>query len=239
MKPIHFNEVNFDAFEVNGIPALFTNARIKRNSIPKGYCAYDIRGGDETEFATIEPSILVNHTGTIVIKGKIEFEDHDFVEIEDYNFTGEEPTLELLNIPEPSFQELIDCYTERLDNYMLEIDRICQIPNNKSRPKIPTSPNYLEEVIIPVYKLLTAYMRTKRKTVKIPNPKTYKPIKEYYRIKIGLTTVGGFSVPDGEDFCIYFTPLKSALPIGERVKVENAEQLGELILSYLKNHREL
>lgn len=139
-----------------------------------------------------------------------------------------------------NFQELIDAYTERLDSYLSEIDRICQHTDKRNcRPEMPTSPNYLEEVIIPVYELLSEYMRQKRRTIKIPDPKTYRPIKEYYRIKVGLQTVGGFSVPNGEDFLIYFTPLKSARPIGKRVKVENAEQLGELIFNHLRNCKEV
>ncbi len=79
-------------------------------------------------------------------------------------------------------------------------------------------------------------MRQRRRTIKIPNPQTYRPIKEYYRIKVGLQTVGGFSAPDGEDYSIYFTPLKNARPIGERVKVENVEQVSTLILTHLKSH---
>lgn len=136
-----------------------------------------------------------------------------------------------------NFQELIDTYTGRLDTYLSEIDRICQLPGRERKAEMPTSPNYLEEVLIPVYESLAEYLRKKRRKIVIPDPKTYRPIKEYYRIKIGLQTVGGFSVPDGEDFSIYFTPLKSALPIAERLKVDNEEQLGELILNHLKNYK--
>lgn len=138
-----------------------------------------------------------------------------------------------------NFQELIDAYTERLDLYLSEIERVCRLSSEERKLQMPTSPSYLNEVIIPVYKLLAAYMRKKRRTIKIPNPETYRPIKEYYRIKVGLQTVGGFSVPDGEDFSIYFTPLKSALPIGNRVKIENEEQLGEIIYIHLKNNKEM
>lgn len=234
MKPIHYNEATFEAFEINDIPALFTNLRIKRNSIPKGYHAYDIRGDDTTDFATIETKVTVNHTGTIIIEKKLDLKEQDFFVIDDYNFTGEEACLESLSVPEPSFQEIIDNYTKRLEAYFLEIEESCRAKNSKNRPTVQASPSYLEEVIIPIYKLLAEHMRKKRKSIKIPSPLTYKPIKEYYRIKVGLTTVGGFSVPDGDDFSIYFTPLKSALPIGERVKMENTEQLSDLILAYLK-----
>lgn len=138
-----------------------------------------------------------------------------------------------------NYQKLIDAYTERLDSYISEIERICQLPRDGNRPEFPVSPRYLDEVIIPVYESLSEYLQKNKRKIVIPDPKTYRPIKEYYRVKVGLTTVGGFSVPDGQDFSVYFTPLKSAVPVGERLKVENEEQLGEIILNQLKIHREL
>lgn len=96
MKPVHFNSADFDAFEINNIPALFTNQRIDRTTIPLGYSAYDIRSGETTDFATIEHHVTVDHTGTVIVKRAIEFNGADFVEIDDYNFTGEEPSLNTL-----------------------------------------------------------------------------------------------------------------------------------------------
>lgn len=135
-----------------------------------------------------------------------------------------------------NFNELIDIYTKRLDVYMREINNLSASRNIKQKKSIPPSPSYLEEVIIPIYQSLANYMVPK---IKIPDPKTYHPIKDYYRIKVGVTTVGGFSVPDGEDFFIYFTPLKHAIPSGKKVKVENTEQLAQLIQTQLQIIKQL
>ena len=135
------------------------------------------------------------------------------------------------------FQELIDAYSKRLDDYFAEIDQICHSKKRINDSEYPKSPSYLNEVIMPIYSSLKEIMR-RNPTIKVPNPQTYKPIKDYYRIKVGLTTVGGFSVPDGENFDIYFTPLRYALPVGDKVKVDNPEQLKELILNQLKNLKE-
>lgn len=137
-----------------------------------------------------------------------------------------------------NFNEFIDIYTKRLDVYMQEINNLSASGNIKLKKSIPPSPNYLEEVIIPVYQSLAKYMAPQIK-IKIPDPKTYHPIKDYYRIKVGVTTVGGFSVPDGEDFFIYFTPLKHAIPSGKKVKVENTEQLAQLIHAQLQIIKQL
>lgn len=131
------------------------------------------------------------------------------------------------------FQELIDAYTVRLDEYFKDIDNMCRSNKREGKQQPLASPSYLYEVIMPIYDSLAEMMR-RNPTMKVPDPKTYQPIKEFYRIKVGLTTVGGFSVPDGEDFSIYFTPLKHALPNGERVKVEDTEQLCQLIINQYK-----
>lgn len=93
MKQVPFNSADFESIEINNIPALFTNQRIDRTTIPLGYSAFDIRGGENTDFATIEAHLTVNHTGTVIVKQDIEFNGADFVIIDDYNFTGEAPDL--------------------------------------------------------------------------------------------------------------------------------------------------
>lgn len=131
------------------------------------------------------------------------------------------------------FKDLIDNYTTRLDSYMQKID---QLSASSDLSNIPPSPSYLKEVIIPIYQSLAEYMKIK---IKIPDPKTYYPQKDYYRIKMGITMVGGFSIPDGEDFSIYFTPFKHRIPVGEKIKVENTEQLGQLIKTQLQIIKQL
>ncbi|MCO7114027.1 hypothetical protein NIB75_19790 [Bacteroides uniformis] len=51
---------------INDTPALFTDMRIDRNAVPEGLYAYDIRESDDGDrLATIEPTVMVNHGGTI------------------------------------------------------------------------------------------------------------------------------------------------------------------------------
>lgn len=61
---------------VNNRPYLFTNLRIKRDSVPKKLFAYDVRDDDECQgtFAMIKDYILVNHWGTIIGKEKLPFD---------------------------------------------------------------------------------------------------------------------------------------------------------------------
>lgn len=94
MKPIHYSETDFEKIEVNNIRALFTYARVDRDSLPKGYYAYDIRSGDSRDFAAIEPVVLVNHTGTILTQQPIKMTKCDYTPIKNHNFLGERGTIE-------------------------------------------------------------------------------------------------------------------------------------------------
>ena len=61
------NEI-FEHIELFDAPAMFTNARVDRSTIPDGLFCYDVRGSDEDPGAlcVIEPSVLVNHSGTVI-----------------------------------------------------------------------------------------------------------------------------------------------------------------------------
>ncbi|WP_195594716.1 hypothetical protein [Bacteroides fragilis] len=130
------------------------------------------------------------------------------------------------------FKQLIDAYRQRVDAYYKEIEKICASHTNGQKKKIPPSPNYLIEVIIPVLCSLAKNMPDYK--IKVPDPKTYFPIKGYYRIKVGITTVGGFAVPGKDDFSLYFVPMRHARPSSERYLVKNSENLVQLILNQLK-----
>ena len=130
------------------------------------------------------------------------------------------------------FNPLIDAYRQRLEAFHKEIETICALPGGAQNKKISVSPSYQDEVIIPVYRSLAAEMPGYK--IKIPNPKTYFPIKGYYRIKVGITTVGGFSTPEGNDFSLYFTPMRHANPTGKRNKINTTEELMQLIKNQLE-----
>ena len=55
-------------------PALFTSVRIKRDSVPAGLYAYDVRHDDDCRGIPCEiaPFIMVNHWGTIILAEPLE-----------------------------------------------------------------------------------------------------------------------------------------------------------------------
>lgn len=80
----------FDFGNFNGVEVLFTCLRISPDILPEGVYKYDIRSGDEEEFATIEPFVLVNHSGTILTKTPFNFdEDTKYIDIEFFEIEGE------------------------------------------------------------------------------------------------------------------------------------------------------
>ena len=84
-----------DLIEINGQKALFSNSAIKTENIPKGLYKYDLRGGDENNFITIEPRIMVNRSGTILVKEPFDFGGKDHIPLTEEtapNFLCEEVT---------------------------------------------------------------------------------------------------------------------------------------------------
>lgn len=128
------------------------------------------------------------------------------------------------------FQKLIDAYKARFDRYLKDVESVCTSKKNKSKEIIV--PHFLDEVILPIYQSLSE--KQECSNIKIPNSKTYRPIKGYYRVKVGVTTVGGISVPDGDDYSIYFTPMRNANPMGEKKLVSQTDELAQLIINQLK-----
>ena len=58
----------FEHIELYGQPALYTSARIERDTVPKGWFCYDLRGSDYDPDRPImlEHSVVVNHAGTVL-----------------------------------------------------------------------------------------------------------------------------------------------------------------------------
>lgn len=79
---------NFEKIEINGVQALFTNGRIDRTTVPNGHYAYDIRHSDDddSEAATIEPNVMVNHYGTILTREHIGMTENGYAPIYQLNF---------------------------------------------------------------------------------------------------------------------------------------------------------
>ena len=97
MKPINAHEADYERFEIFGRDALFTNLRIDRKTLPEGLYAYDLRDCDECsgEPSEVKSFVLVNHWGTVVVREPIEgADDGVLMSKEDYNYLGEDMTLE-------------------------------------------------------------------------------------------------------------------------------------------------
>ena len=89
------NEI-FDHIELFDAPAMFTNARVDRSSIPEGLFCYDVRGADDDPggLTVIEPFVAVNHAGTIIGIEDYMLEKGQAKYIATHiNFLGEEITL--------------------------------------------------------------------------------------------------------------------------------------------------
>ena len=108
MTPINANETGYERFEILGRDALFTSLRIDRKSLPEGLYAYDLRDCDDCsgDPCEVKSFVLVNHWGTVIVKEPIEGAD-DGIDLDesDYNYLGEEMTLEEFTNFAPSMEQ--------------------------------------------------------------------------------------------------------------------------------------
>ena len=66
----------FEQLELFDKPALFTNGRIDRSTVPEGWYAYDFRGSDDDPgelYVIEEKPVVVNHSGTALMPEKLEY----------------------------------------------------------------------------------------------------------------------------------------------------------------------
>ena len=89
----------YDHVELFGKPALFTDARISRFTVPQGWFCYDLRGSDYDPGNPImvEDHVVVNHAGTILTPTDLKLDkrkEHRRKIGDGLNFLGESLTLE-------------------------------------------------------------------------------------------------------------------------------------------------
>jgi len=118
MKKMSLNiyDEHYEFVELFGKPALFSNARIDRETVPDGVYVYDLRHGDSGRPLTVEPFVGVNHAGTVIMTEPLDFSKQEKKNGDKYlnirnrlNFLGEcrtfeefmEETAAQLNSPEP------------------------------------------------------------------------------------------------------------------------------------------
>ena len=97
LKTQAMTDEKLEVVEVLGQTALFTNGRVTQKELPDGLYKYDLREGESIAFATVEPSVAVNHAGTIITKEPIIFGKEGYIEFDDDsspNFLGDHMSVE-------------------------------------------------------------------------------------------------------------------------------------------------
>ena len=79
----HAMTEHYEEITVCGKPALFTSIRIRRDTIPDGLYAYDVRHDDECRGIPCEiaPFVMVNHWGTIILAEPLELPNLSLIHI--------------------------------------------------------------------------------------------------------------------------------------------------------------
>lgn len=122
MRPVNFNNiVDFSLITLLSNPALYTNLRISRDSIPAGYYAYDIRDDGRGNPASVEENVWVNHIGTVVLSSELDFKGKDYIPIrrkkaEDFNYMCQLPSLGPDTPSHVSFSEFEDLLSKEKGN---------------------------------------------------------------------------------------------------------------------------
>ena len=87
----------FEKIEVLGRKAFFTNRRMTSSEVPTGmYLSHLRKSDDDSRFAAIEPSVFVNHGGSVLTKEPFDFGKKGSIALDeetDPNFTGKTVTL--------------------------------------------------------------------------------------------------------------------------------------------------
>lgn len=93
---VNAREEEYEHVEIYEKPALFTDSRIDRLTVPKGFFCYDLRGSDydPSRPVTIQNSVVVNHAGTILTPEPVPIPQEGFLRLNGkLNFLGESMTL--------------------------------------------------------------------------------------------------------------------------------------------------
>ena len=83
--------------ELLGKPALFSDSRVDRSTVPDGWYVYDLRGSDYDPdlISTLEARVIVNYAGSILTPEPVIFPDgQDYLDVKGpTDFLDEEITL--------------------------------------------------------------------------------------------------------------------------------------------------
>ena len=84
--------LSYDGFELFGKEVLFTQARVDRDTLPKGIYAYDLRHGDDDGVpCMLEKRVVVNHFGTVLTNKpfRLSKDGYQIIGADDYSFSGQ------------------------------------------------------------------------------------------------------------------------------------------------------
>jgi hypothetical protein len=93
---VNAREEQYERVELFGKPALFTESRIDRFSVPKGFYCYDLRGSDRVpgKPEAIENQAAINHAGTVLTPKPVTIPKEGFRRLQGkLNFLSERLTL--------------------------------------------------------------------------------------------------------------------------------------------------
>lgn len=87
-----------EVVEVLGQTALFTNGRVTQMELPDGLYCYELRSGENMAFATVEPHVRSDFTGSLLFKAPLDFDGAEYIAFDaesspnflDYDLTPEE-----------------------------------------------------------------------------------------------------------------------------------------------------
>ena len=123
----------YEYIELLGKPALFSNFRIDKNTVPDGMYCYDLRGSgkDIGKPITLENSVLVNHAGCVLLPEKLNIPKYGCINIKKkINFLGEE-----LSIEDFCTRHGLTCSDMDVQHKNLEKDKgvLAQLSDNKEK----------------------------------------------------------------------------------------------------------
>ena len=110
MKPINAYDADYERFEVLGHDALFTSLRIDRKTLPEGLYAYNLRDCDDCtgDPCQLKNYVLVNHWGTVIVREPIDGAENGVdLDRNDYNYLGEDMTLDEFTNPAPIMEQIM------------------------------------------------------------------------------------------------------------------------------------
>ena len=112
-----FLNTDYQEMEVLGVKGLFTNMRIDRESLPKGFYKYSFRDGDDDFLSTVEGVVMANHMGDFICKTPLRLDEDGSKELRgEYHFTDSPVNLDTF-----FGVDILDKVAAELDKFMREI----------------------------------------------------------------------------------------------------------------------